>query len=226
VGAPAAGEEVHQRVYDNAGNGALLALAPGKPGRALDCGCGAGANARLLSQRGWDVTGVTLSPGERERAAAHCSRVVLADLEEPLPDEVGRDYDLIVLSHVLEHLRRPEQLLARLLPHLAPSGEVLVALPNTLFYPIRLRALFGHFEYQPSGILDETHLRFFTFTTGAELLRRSGLRVLEGRAEGGFPLGPLRRVLPPAIAARIDAAASRSRPGLFGVQLLYRAVRA
>jgi SAM-dependent methyltransferase len=220
---PRVGTGVPERVYDNAGNAALLALAPATAGRALDCGCGAGANARILRERGWEVTGITLSPGERELASRHCARVVLADLEQPLGEEVGRDYDLAVLSHVLEHLREPERLLAAVSRVLAPRGELLVALPNVLFYKMRLRALAGRFDYEPTGILDETHLRFYSFASGHALLERAGLRVLDARADGGFPLGPIRRVLPAAAARRIDAAASRWRPGLFGEQCLYRA---
>jgi SAM-dependent methyltransferase len=216
--------DVRERIYENEGNAPLLALAPVPPGRALDCGCGAGANARILRSRGWQVTGITLSPGEAERAAAHCERVLLADLERPLPNEVGGAYGLVILSHVLEHLVRPERLLQELTRVLAPQGVVLVALPNFLFYPIRLRVLLGRFEYERDGILDETHVRFYTFASGAALLERSGLRLLEARAEGGFPLAWLRRVLPTGVAAWIDAAACRRWPGLFGLQLLYRAV--
>lgn len=219
-------QDIRYRVYENTGNAALLALAPPVPGRALDCGCGAGANARLLRENGWEVTGITLSPGERELAAPHCARVVLADLEESLPDEVGSGYDLVVLSHVLEHLRRPERVLAAVKRLLRPDGVVLVALPNFLFYPIRLRVLVGRFEYERDGILDETHLRFYTFASGAALLERSGLRLLDAHAEGGFPLWRIRNLLPGAVVARIDAFACRWRPGLFGRQSLYRAVPA
>jgi SAM-dependent methyltransferase len=218
------GGDIRDRVYENEGNASLLKLAPARAGRALDCGCGAGANARILRSRGWEVTGVTLSPGERDRALAHCTRIVLADLERPFPEEVGGGYDLVLLSHVLEHLVHPERLLEALKRVLAPEGVVLVALPNLLFYPIRLRLLLGRFEYERDGILDETHVRFYSFVSGAALLERNGLRLLEACAEGGFPLARLRRLLPPGAVAWIDAAACRSWPGLFGRQLLYRAV--
>jgi SAM-dependent methyltransferase len=218
--------DLRERVYDNSGNEALLALAPPGPGRALDCGCGAGANARLLRARGFEVTGITLSPGECELAAPHCAHVLLADLEGPLPEMVGGAYDLVVLSHVLEHLRHPERLLAALKPRLRPDGSLLVALPNPLFYPIRLRVLFGRCDYEPGGILDGTHLRFFSFASAAKLLEQSGFRVVEARADGGFPLWRIRKLLPPWTVSRIDAAASRWRPSLFGRQLLYRAMLA
>ena len=220
------GADVRDRIYDNAGNAPLLALAPAVAGRALDCGCGAGANARLLRARGWEVTGITLSPGERDLAVPHCARVVLANLEESLPEEVGRGYDLVLLSHVLEHLRHPERLLEAVKQRLAPNGLVLVALPNTLFYQIRLRALVGRWDYEREGILDETHLHLYTFASGAAMLERSGFRVLEARAEGGFPLWKIRALLPRGVVARIEEAASRWRPGLFGRQSLYRAALA
>ncbi len=223
-GSEPVGEDIRDRIYENTGNAPLLALAPAISGRALDCGCGAGANARLLRALGWEVTGITLSPGERELAARHCARVVVADLEEALPDEIGGGYDLVVFSHVLEHLRNPERVLGAAKRLLGPKGVVLVALPNALFYPIRLRVLVGRCDYERDGILDETHLRFYNFASGAALLERSGLRLLEARAEGGFPLWRIRSLLPGPAVARIDALACRWRPGLFGRQSLYRAV--
>lgn len=214
---------LEERIYANEGNPPLLALAPEGPGRALDCGCGAGDNARLLRARGWSVTGVTLSRGEQEAARAHCERVDLADLEQPLPESIGTGFDLVLLSHVLEHLVHPEVLLENVKRRLAPGGALLVGLPNVLFYPIRLKALFGRFEYTPGGIMDETHVRFYTFESGAELLRRNGFTVVEMRADGGVPLWALRRVLSDTLVRFIDTSACRLWPGLFGRQSLYLA---
>jgi SAM-dependent methyltransferase len=211
------------KVYRNEGNQALLALLPGGAGRALDCGCGAGDNARLLKQRGWRVTGVTLSTAEQRAAAEHCERVFVADLEQQLPEAIGAGYDAVLLSHVLEHLRAPAQLLREVRRVLAPGGVVLVALPNVLFYPIRLKALFGRFDYTPDGIMDETHVRFYTFESGAELLRENGFEVVAARADAAFPLWKLRRLVPRAFAERLDREAGRRRPGLFGRQSLYLA---
>jgi SAM-dependent methyltransferase len=212
---------VAEKVYRNAGNLPLLDLLPEGGGRALDCGCGAGDNARILRERGWRVTGITLSEVEQRLAAEHCERVLVADLEQPFPAEIGAGYDAVLLSHVLEHLAAPERLLARVKPLLSPRGVVLVALPNVLFYPIRGRALLGRFDYTSDGIMDATHLRFFTFASGLALLRENGFEVLKALAEGGFPLWKLRGLLTPALAERIDRAACRLSPGLFGRQSLY-----
>lgn len=218
-----AGDPLAQRVYANQGNAALLALLPTRVGRALDCGCGAGDNARLLRERGWSVVGLTLSRAEQHAASAWCERVEVADLEQPLPLSVGSGFDLVLLSHVLEHLADPATLLRSLKAVLAPGGLIAVALPNPLFYPYRLRALRGHFDYETSGIMDETHLRFYTFLSGAELLRRHGYRVLLQQGEGAFPLWKLRGLFPAALTRWIDACAVGWFPGLFGRQSLYLA---
>lgn len=215
--------DVADRCYENAGNEPLLALLPDRPGRALDCGCGAGDNARLLAERGWRVTGITLSEQEREAASAFCDDVWIADLNQPFPDGVEQGYDVVLLSHVLEHLARPEMLLAEAARVLAPGGVVAVALPNVLFYPIRLAALLGRFDYTDAGIMDSTHLRFYTYASGGGLLERCGLRVIARGAEGGMPLSVLRRVLPASVQAAIDRWACNTWPGLFGRQSLYLA---
>jgi SAM-dependent methyltransferase len=214
---------VAEKIYRNDGNLPLLDLLPVGGGRALDCGCGAGDNARILRSRGWRVTGITLSAEEQRLAAEHCERVLVTDLEQPLPGDVGSGYDAVVLSHVLEHLVAPEPLLSRIGGLLSSRGVVVVALPNVLFYPIRLRALFGRFEYTPGGIMDATHVRFYTFESGLALLRENGFEVVTALAEGGFPMWKLRRHLPPSLVERIDQEACRRSPGLFGRQSLYLA---
>jgi len=213
-----------ERVYENSGNRPLLDLLSTQPGRILDCGCGAGANARLLSCLGWKVTGITISPAEQCAAAPYCEEVYLADLELGLPPGLGSDYNAVLLSHVLEHLAHPEVLLRALRSVLAPSGVLGVALPNVLFYPNRLRFLLGKFEYTSSGIMDDTHLRFYTFNTGAELLRSSAYRIVRAEADGAFPLWKLRGWLPPSFVGRFNRGASAIWPGLFGLQSLYIAV--
>jgi len=218
-----ADSRVSEKVYQNLGNPPLLALFPGERGRVLDCGCGAGDNAQILHARGWKVTGITLSSAEQRAAAAFCERVVLANLEDGLPDSVGGPFDVVLMSHVLEHLVAPENLLDAVKTVLAPDGILAVALPNVLYYPVRLGALFGKFEYTVDGIMDETHVRFYTFETGGQLLRKNGYRVLLARADGAFPLWKLRRLLPDSWVRRLNRLACRARPGLFGRQSLYLA---
>jgi SAM-dependent methyltransferase len=210
------------KVYQHSSNDRLLALLPARAdGRALDCGCGAGDNAQVLGARGWSVTGITISPQEQQLAARYCDQVFLGDLNEGVPAAVGVGFNLVVMSHVLEHLTGAERLLADVKRVLAPEGVVAVALPNALHCHVRFQFLVGRFNYTKDGILDETHVHFYTVKTAAELLRSSGFEIVDARVDGGLPLWKLRGVLPGPMVAWLDATASRCLPGLFGHQFLY-----
>ena len=220
-----AGEAGHSecanRIYENAGNLAILDLVKSKPaGRALDCGCGAGDNARILSNRGWDVDGITISPDEQSHASQVCKTVHLADLESGIPATITGGYDLVVFSHVLEHLRNPSRVLKDVHRVLAPDGIVAVALPNALCWRFRKEFLFGRFEYEEGGIMDATHLRFYTFASGRRLLESNGLLISTAAVEAVFPLARKIR-LPSRIVAMLDQLVGSYSPGLFGWQLLY-----
>jgi SAM-dependent methyltransferase len=213
--------ECANRIYENSGNLALLELIKSKSaGRALDCGCGAGDNARILSDRGWDVDGITISPDEQQKASQICKTVLIADLESGLPTAVNGVYDLVVFSHVLEHLRNPSRVLNDIRRVLAPDGIVAVALPNVLNWRSRVRFMLGQFEYEEGGIMDNTHLRFYTFASGRRLLESNGFLVSTATVEGIFPLAR-KIMLPSRIVRRLDKFAGSYWPGLFGWQLLY-----
>jgi SAM-dependent methyltransferase len=210
------------KIYRNAGNLALLQLIPSHT-RVLDCGCGAGDNARLLQARGSRVVGITISPDEQASASAYCERAYLADLEQGLPQEIGGGFDIILLSHVLEHLRHPERVLQDARRLLAPDGMLAVALPNVLAYSNRCKFLAGSFEYTSGGVMDETHVRFYTFASGKRLLVENGYTVVTALAEGAFPLWKVRNILPARSVQWINRWACQHWPGLFGAQSLYLA---
>lgn len=212
------------RFYENKGNKALIAMVSSmKPGNLLDCGCGAGDNARIFQSIGWTVTGVTISVEEQKQAAAHCEAVHLLDLNNGINEDFTKQYDLVLLSHVLEHLTHPDILLRSIRPVLKPDGVIAVALPNVLVYSQRLRFLFGNFEYTTTGLMDETHVHFYTFSTGAKLLRKNGYEIVIAQADGAFPLWKIRKWLPKQWVSKVNSWATHWRPGLFGSQLLYLA---
>lgn len=210
-----------ERVYENAGNQELLKLVSRlPPGRVLDCGCGAGDNARAFASRGWEVVGITVSPGEKSKASRFCTHVHLHDLESGLPPDVSGVFDLIVFSHLIEHLRNPSRILQDAHKVLAVGGHIAVALPNVLYWRYRLQFVVGRFEYEEGGIMDNTHVHFYTFQSGKRLLETHGFQLIESTVEGSFPLRPLRRIMPGA-ARSLDRLACRLWPGCFGYQLLY-----
>lgn len=207
--------------YPGESSPSVLARVPAGAARILDVGCGSGGNARLLSAQGVTVDGVTLSAQEAAQAAAYCAEVYVHDLEKGLPDlPPGRLYDAVICSHVLEHIAYPDEMLAGIAAHLKPAGVLIVALPNLLLWKSRLRLLAGRFEYTQTGLMDYTHIRWYSFASARRLLERHGFTVVEAVADGGLPLGPLRR-LAPRLFAPLDRAACRAAPGLLGYEMIY-----
>ena len=192
------------------------------PSRILDLGCSGGLFAERARAAGHHVTGVDYMEieGVRERT----DRFVVADLDQGIPAEVGGRYDVVVAGDVIEHLTRPTQLLRDIRGVLRPGGQLLLSVPNFGHWYPRVRVATGLFGYDRRGILDNTHLRFFTRSTLRRSVRAAGFDVLEESATG-LPLGaiggpdssgPLNAV------RRLDAALVRARPTLFGYQHVLR----
>jgi 2-polyprenyl-3-methyl-5-hydroxy-6-metoxy-1,4-benzoquinol methylase len=219
------------RVYANAGNPALLELLDPGCRRVLDVGCGAGDNAARLRRRdpACRVHGITLNHAEAALAAPELERCWVFDLEQTWPPELERErFDALLFSHVLEHLRAPSRVLARFCRMLVPGGCVLIAVPNVLGWRQRLSFLQGRFEYEASGVLDATHLRFFTYLTADRYLLADcpELVLRAKRVTGSVPLWWLRRhVLPARACSALDALGCRALPNLFGAEILLKASR-
>jgi methionine biosynthesis protein MetW len=146
----------------------------------LDVGCASGYLADELLARGASaVDGIELDPDEADAARAVCRTVVHGSIEssEVLAQVADGAYDAIVLADVIEHLRAPEDALRGLLPKLRPSGCVVLSVPNVAHWSVRLSLLRGRFRYEETGLLDRTHLRFFTRETLRELIESVGLAV-------------------------------------------------
>jgi SAM-dependent methyltransferase len=218
-----------ERVYKNEGNHPLISLIEGECLQVLDVGCGSGDNAVLIRKRfpGCVVDGITHSQSEAAVAGNHLRDCWVFDIEGEVPDAVrARSYDVLIFSHVLEHLREPANIVAAFSPLLKTNGALLIAVPNVLSWRMRAQFMAGDFTYTETGILDVTHLRFFTYhTADTFLLAQSSNVILRSKTvEGSFPLWWLRRyVLPRSAASRIDSWACRRWPNLFGEQVLIKA---
>ena len=154
---------------------ALAFLAP-PLGEVLDVGCAEGGNADALRERGATrIAGIEIDPAFADAARARLDEVVVGSVEDDLPWPAER-FDTVLCYDVLEHLRDPWTVLARLRDLLRPGGRIHIALPNarhtSLWLPLVLR---GRFAYAPEGILDVTHLRFFTRRDAEDLVRSAGL---------------------------------------------------
>jgi 2-polyprenyl-3-methyl-5-hydroxy-6-metoxy-1,4-benzoquinol methylase len=199
---------------------AMLAARP--PARILDLGCSGGRLAERLRRHGHHVTGVDSLEidGVRDRV----DDFHLADLEHGLPPEAGAGYDLVIAADVIEHLRDPAQLLRQMTQALAPDGQLIVSTPNFAHWYPRARVLAGAFDYDRRGILDQTHLRFFTRASLRRLFKANGLDLLE-LSYTGLPLAILshdRQNRATRLTATLDRTLLRLRPTLFSYQFIAR----
>lgn len=145
----------------------------------LDVGCGTGALGELLTQNANRVDGITYSHDEAGIAKARIAAVSVINLNDlQAVAAVRGEYDALLFADVLEHLLDPAATLKTLLPRLKPGGKVYVSLPNIACFYIRAGLLCGRFTMSKTGgILDETHLHFYTLMTARAFLASAGLRI-------------------------------------------------
>lgn len=147
--------------------------------RILELGCSDGFISRHLTERGCLVTGVEIDSEAAQRARQWCEKVVNHDLNDlAWMQQVGGNFDTILCGDVLEHLVQPEITLRHLHRLLSPGGRVIICLPNIAHIRIRIMLLLGNFEYESAGIMDVTHLRFYTYRSAREMIERSGYRIV------------------------------------------------
>lgn len=148
--------------------------------QVLELGCGDGSMSRLLRERcEAHIIGVDHNPDIVWQAQRYCDYVFTEDLDDPhsLDALEGEKFDVITLVDVLEHLQHPEALLQRLKPLLLDEGQILISIPNIAHSSVRLELLNGRFDYESAGILDATHLKFFTAESVQALLAEAGFTV-------------------------------------------------
>ncbi|MCX6345749.1 MAG: class I SAM-dependent methyltransferase [Armatimonadetes bacterium] len=158
----------------------------------LDAGSGRGDLTRFLTKvKECSVTSVEIDPILAQEAVPYARRVIVGDIIQALSNDLaGEKYDYIVFADVIEHLSAPWEVLELVKGALREGGCILCSVPNIANYRIRKDLLLGRFDYQPCGILDRTHLRFFTAKTIRELFGDSGyridafIRVYTGRKNG------------------------------------------
>ena len=215
-------KQVGTIVYKNQGNAVLLKLVPIHAKTILDVGCGAGDNAKILSEMGKTVDGITISDEEIFLVSKFCGKVIKHNLEEGLPDGLNENYDIILCSHVLEHIAYPEKLLAAIRNKMQINQSfLLLALPNFLNYKNRLKIVFGKFEYEKDGTMDYTHLRWYTFKSAESMLKKNGFEVISVIAEENLPLKTLLGYLPVSIQRLITSLLIKISKGLFASQMIF-----
>lgn len=145
----------------------------------LEVGCHTGYFTELLQNNRCKIVGIEIDPKAASKAKQFAKKVLVGDIEdENLLSQIDQRFDVILFMDVLEHLVDPWEILKSTKALLKRNGFVIITIPNVACWSIR-KALFfkGKFTYIDTGILDITHLRFFTFTSAQKLILNSGYRI-------------------------------------------------
>jgi glycosyltransferase involved in cell wall biosynthesis len=201
----------------------LTWLGEGPPKRILDLGCSHGQFGELLRLQGHTVIGVDTE--KLDGVAERLDGFVEADLNQGLPAEVGKDFDVVIGADVFEHLMQPEKLMAQLRTVLAPRGVVVASVPNVAHWYPRLRVALGKFDYERRGIFDAGHLRFFTRHSFERMAKGAGMQVRR-TTNTGLPVEVAERGGPAPskvmrVVAGIDRLGLALMPTLFAYQLVF-----
>jgi 2-polyprenyl-3-methyl-5-hydroxy-6-metoxy-1,4-benzoquinol methylase len=169
----------------------LQILLTGENKKVLEVGPAAGYITEALRERGCLVTCVEFDPEAAKVAAEFAERMIVGDIEKlDFADAFGDEkFDVVMFGDVLEHLVNPEAVLRKVHGLLAPGGYIVSSIPNVSHGSLRLALLDGKFNYTEIGLLDRTHLRFFTNESIAEMFHNTGFVVDELRRVKMDPFG-------------------------------------
>lgn len=185
------GYETKPATYFNFGRREMLPFIPASAKSILEVGCGEGEfAANIKAVRPAHITGIEPFAAAARVANSRLDRVLDVDVDAGILELQGQQFDCIVCNDVLEHLVDPWETLKCLRPLMAPNGVLVASLPNMRFMPvIKDFVLKGEWCYTVAGVMDRTHLRFFTRKSMHTLFEESGYQVtrIEGINAIQFP---------------------------------------
>lgn len=195
--------------------------------RVLDVGCGTGSvSVQIVANRACSLVGVEPDEARASKARERGIDVSCGILTSALIHDLG-EFDIVLFADVLEHVADPHALLELAKTALAPGGRIVASVPNIAHWSVRTELLRGRFEYRKWGIMDATHLRWFTESTFQLMFEACGMRVEQRRVTAGIDLDCYNERLPwtkmsRSTRTRIIRRAIRLWPRLFGCQLVFR----
>jgi 2-polyprenyl-3-methyl-5-hydroxy-6-metoxy-1,4-benzoquinol methylase len=161
-----------------------------KPETVLDVGCSYGDFGIQLKSKGCAVDGVEIYEPAFKEATKVLDSVFKLDMDSPetIRNGISKCYSLITFMDVLEHCKDPETVLRLYKSKLIDGGRVYISLPNVVNIRERLLFLLGNFDYQEYGVLDKTHLRFYTKKSALALMKLvfSEVRLIESTPRYNF----------------------------------------
>jgi 2-polyprenyl-3-methyl-5-hydroxy-6-metoxy-1,4-benzoquinol methylase len=201
----------YQYQLEDVNQGIVDLLSSARRGTVLDVGCGRGRLGAELGDMGFEVTGIESNPEACVTAATRLRDVIEADCTDfdAMSDALGnRRFDYLMAADVFEHLVDPVEALRFYRQFLADDGRLVLSLPNAAVWDNRLRILAGRFTYKDSGVMDRTHLRFFTFRTARQFVEACGFVPTETSFEPGIA-----RAFLPLVKKRMSRQEGIADPG-------------
>lgn len=196
-------------------------------GHILEVGCHTGYFSRFLIDAGYHVIAVETDQEAVKVAQKNGVSVIQANIENFDPAIFSQHkFDVILFMDVLEHLRYPEAVLKSVIPLLNKDGRILITGPNTVYWSVRRDVLRGRWNYTDSGLLDRTHLRFYTSSTWYNLFKENGFEVIRLESVDGIvPLAHYLGRLPlcKSLPSIIHRAGMKLLPNLFTITFLIEA---
>jgi len=173
--------------YYSMGRTELLPLIPETAKRVLDVGCGEGILGEQILHRGAEeVVGIEKVPSAARRASKRLSHIIEGDIENLVSRLERGAFDAVVCADVLEHLIDPWGVLQQLTRCLSQNGYLIASIPNARYLALIDHLINGHWTYQASGLLDRTHLRFFTLSEIKEMFSKAGLSITDLHVNPGI----------------------------------------
>ncbi|MBU2592177.1 methyltransferase domain-containing protein [Patescibacteria group bacterium] len=155
--------------------------------KILDIGCAEGKLGKYLRrQKGAVVFGVDISSKAIKEAKKSLDGAYRLDIETEALPFLQKSFDVIICADVLEHLYDPLAVLKKLKIYLKDKGIFVLSIPNIANIKVRWRLLWGKFDYEESGIMDYSHIRFFTKKSALNLMRKAGIKALRIDYSPGF----------------------------------------
>lgn len=192
--------------------------------RILELGVASGYIGKHLSQHKYEMTGIERDPSLASQARPYYQDVLTLDLnKEEIPPL--KPFDYIILADILEHLYDPVEILRRMHKLLKDDGRLIICIPNTANWLIRLKLLFGNFDYSDRGIMDRDHVKLYTLKTARSLIKEAGFEIVNFYPVSmPFSLVFKRRFLSDC-ANKIYYGFTRIFPALFAYQFVFTAIK-
>lgn len=212
-----------QKIYRNPSSPTLLNYIDESHKKILDVGCGYGQNAQLIKNKypGVSIDGITISEDEQKYCLDKYDQCFLVDINKNLEKLKKYQYDLVIFSHVLEHLVYPKKVLNKFHKLMAKSGTIFISVPNFSHYINRFNILRGKFEYTEEGILDFTHLRFFNYFNVRKLLiDENKYKIIKFEVRGLHPKTILNKYIGTNFTSFIDHLTLNLLPNLFAEEMI------